>query len=551
MDNVGVPIGPGSGTGLLRGFLRRPFSLVVDSLARTNLSIRAKILLSLCIVILIMSITNVMLVVQVLNYGRQYDAIMANITTANSISGHIKPEIDTEMWRVVAGKIEFKEGRQYEIIDGVNTKLRQMMENTDSPKARIKLEGVLRTMQTLTHDVDLMGQQIERGSTTAENELVLENIRFVSGVVEEVVQDYALFEVQRTSTQYQQIREGFARWEVLYFVFMFGAVCFSVLAAWGISRSIYIPIKKLHDVTSTITKDDLQALVTHNNVDEITEMGMSFNIMIGRVRELLDAKVKEQEDLKKAELRALQAQINPHFLYNTLDTIIWMAESKKTNQVIEIVRALSNFFRISLSKGRDWITIGEEIERTRSYLTIQKMRYRDIVDYQIEMDEGVAGNTVLKLVLQPLVENALYHGIKNKRQGGTIMVRAKPLKEDQILLQVEDNGIGFTPEKLAQLQTELADDTGEIKLESGFGIGNVNKRIKLYYGREYGVSIKSECHAGTCVTIVIPARRDETVENSGCALPAAAAEIAGRAPIPGASAAWEPPAARETNPIVQ
>ena len=184
-------------------------------------------------------------------------------------------------------------------------------------------------MLTLTYEVNRMGQQIARGSTTAENEAVLENIRFVSGVVEEVVQDYALFEVQRTSTQYQQMRAGFTRWEALYFVLMFGAVCFSVLAAWGISRSIYIPIKKLHDVTTTITKNDLQALVTHDNVDEITELGMSFNIMIGRIRELLDAKVKEQENLKKAELRALQAQINPHFLYNTLDTIIWMTESKK------------------------------------------------------------------------------------------------------------------------------------------------------------------------------------------------------------------------------
>jgi two-component system sensor histidine kinase YesM len=504
-----APTRPDSGPGTLRRFLRGPFGRVADLITRTSLSVRAKILLSLCIVILIMGLTNVMLVVQVLNYSRQYDAIIANITIANSISGHVKPDIDTEMWRIVAGKIGFTEGKQYDIINDVNTKVRQMMDNTDSPRSRIKLEGVLRTMLTLTYEVNRLGQQIARGSTTAENEAVLENIRFVSGVVEEVVQDYALFEVQRTSTQYQQMRSGFTRWEALYFVLMFGAVCFSVLAAWGISRSIYIPIKKLHDMTATVTKNDLQALVTHGNVDEITELGMSFNIMIGRIRELLDAKVKEQENLKKAELRALQAQINPHFLYNTLDTIIWMTESKKTSEVIEIVRALSNFFRISLSKGRDWITIGEEVERTRSYLTIQKMRYRDIVDYQIEMDEGVAGNTVLSLVLQPLVENALYHGVKNKRQGGTIIVRAKPRNQDEVLLQVEDNGIGFTAEKLAQLQAELDDDSGELKSESGYGIGNVNQRIKLYYGRQYGVSIKSEYQAGTCATIIIPARSEE------------------------------------------
>jgi two-component system sensor histidine kinase YesM len=140
------------------------------------------------------------------------------------------------------------------------------------------------------------------------------------------------------------------------------------------------------------------------------------------------------------------------------------------------------------------------------------MRYRDILDYRIEVDDGVAGNTVLKLILQPLVENAIYHGIKNKRQGGTVVVRAKQRDGNEILLQVEDNGIGFTPEKLATLRGELADDSGEIRLESGYGIGNVNQRIRLYYGRQYGVSITSEHSAGTCVSIVIPAVRVDEVE---------------------------------------
>jgi two-component system sensor histidine kinase YesM len=243
-------------------------------------------------------------------------------------------------------------------------------------------------------------------------------------------------------------------------------------------------------------------------VDEITELGMSFNIMIGKIKDLLDSKIKEQENLKKAELRALQAQINPHFLYNTLDTIIWMAESKKTDQVVDIVSALSNFFRISLSKGMDWITIGEEVERIRSYLTIQKMRYQDILDFKIEVDQDVAEHTILKLILQPLVENALYHGIKNKRRGGMISVRAKRKGRDEILLEVEDDGIGFTPEKLTQLRADLNDDSGDIKLESGFGIGNVNNRIRLYYGKSYGVSIRSEYNTGTCVTLVIPAKTE-------------------------------------------
>lgn len=443
---------------------------------------------------------------QVLSYSRQYDAIITNITTANSISGSIKPDIDNEMWKIVAGKIQFSEGKQYDILDNVNLKVRWMMENTDSPQAQVKLDLILRTVQSLKEEVDQMGDKVAHNSTSAENEAVLENIRFATSVIEEVVQNYVLYEVNRTETQYQVMRESYVRWQILSIILVFSAVAFSMVAAWSLSRSIYTPIKKLHDVTTTITKNDLQALMTSDNVDEITELGMSFNIMIGKIKELLDSKIKEQENLKKAELRALQAQINPHFLYNTLDTIIWMAESKKTDDVVKIVSALSNFFRISLSKGMDWITISEELERIRSYLTIQQIRYRDILDFQIDVDDGVSENTILKLILQPLVENALYHGIKNKRQGGTIIVRAKPKGSDEVQIEVEDDGIGFTPEKLAQLRAELEDDTGDIKLESGFGIGNVNKRIRLYYGKPYGLTVESEYTTGTRVTLVIPAK---------------------------------------------
>jgi two-component system sensor histidine kinase YesM len=493
---------------------RRYIGHVANFLAGLNLSIRAKILLSLGIVILLMGFTNIVLMFQMVSYSHQYDAMMNNITTANSINGHIKTDIDTEMWNIVAGKTEFGQGKQYEIINDVNNKLQWMTDHAASAGSKLKLEVISRTMKTLTHYVDVMGEQIGRGSTVVENEAVLENIRGVSAVVEEVVQDYVLFEVNQSDQQYRVMSQGFAQWEVLYLALMVAAIGFSVIAAWAISQSIYVPIKRLHDFTSTITKNDLQPLVNRDNVDEITELGMSFNIMIGKIRELLDAKIKEQENLQKAELRALQAQINPHFLYNTLDTIIWMAEAQKTDQVVEIVSALSSFFRISLSKGRDWITIGEEVERIKNYLTIQRMRYRDIMDFRIEVDEQVLSNTILKLILQPLVENALYHGIKNKRSGGTIVVRAKQKSEKEVLLQVEDDGIGFTPEKLAQLQAELDDDSGEIKLESGFGVGNVKRRIRLYYGREYGLAVKSEYNTGTCVTLIIPAIKDDATDTA-------------------------------------
>jgi two-component system sensor histidine kinase YesM len=221
------------------------------------------------------------------------------------------------------------------------------------------------------------------------------------------------------------------------------------------------------------------------------------------VRELLDAKIKEQENLKKAELRALQAQINPHFLYNTLDTIIWMAEANRPAQVVELVRALSRFFRITLSKGKDWITVGEEIEHISSYLTIQKIRYRDILDYVIDVDPEVLDATMLKLTLQPLVENALYHGIKNKRSGGVITVRGRRWDDGHLLVEVSDNGIGMTAEKVAQLRAALANE-GLAARESGFGLCNVHQRVKLYYGKQYGLTVESEYGQGTRVLLDIP-----------------------------------------------
>ena len=181
------------------------------------------------------------------------------------------------------------------------------------------------------------------------------------------------------------------------------------------------------------------------------------------------------------------------------------------DQVVELVRVLSRFFRITLSKGKDWITVREEIEHVESYLAIQKIRYRDILDYQIDVPNDMRDGQMLKLTLQPLVENALYHGIKNKRNGGAIVVRGRRLDGDLLQIQVEDNGIGMTQGQLAQIHALLDGEAGgAVVAESGYGINNVNQRIKLYYGQEYGLTIESRYLHGTCVSLVIPLQREPT-----------------------------------------
>jgi two-component system sensor histidine kinase YesM len=180
-----------------------------------------------------------------------------------------------------------------------------------------------------------------------------------------------------------------------------------------------------------------------------------------------------------------------------------MADSNQNEEVIEIVTALSSFFRITLSKGNDWITVREEVKHINSYLIIQKIRYSDILNFEIQVDEAIYDCKILKLTLQPIVENALYHGIKNKRMGGIIKVRGSK-KNDHIVFEVTDNGIGMTENKVNELVNEMKDTKEAIIKESGFGLNNVHKRIILYYGKEYGVNIQSEFQKGTKLTITIP-----------------------------------------------
>jgi two-component system sensor histidine kinase YesM len=488
-----------------RGLLQRPAR---QSLLHLKLSIRDRILLALLIVVALLSVPYAFLIVPGMEYKAQYDTIIQNITTANSINGYIKPSIDAEMWEIIAGKKPFSRGSQYSILDDVDQRVQQMIDNTDSEKGRVKLSVIERTLRTLRAEIDQVGIQIAAHKTFEENLVLMEQIRTVTQLIEGNVQEYALFEVNRTQQQYQGLQIGFTRWAIGGLGMILAALLFSIVATWWITKSIYVPIKKLHDVTTTIARHDLETLVSTDIADEITELGMSFNIMVGKIKELLDAKIQEHENLKKAELRALQAQINPHFLYNTLDAIIWMAEAKKIDQVVELVRVLSRFFRITLSKGKDWITVREEIEHVESYLAIQKMRYRDILDYQIDVPDNVCDGQILKLTLQPLVENALYHGIKNKRSGGTIIVRGRRLDGDLLQIQIEDNGIGMTQERLTQIRALLEADAGDAVIgESGYGVNNVNQRIKLYYGQAYGLTIESEYMHGVSVSVVIPLQR--------------------------------------------
>lgn len=481
---------------------------LIDLVMSANISIRRKIVIAFTVVIIMMGALNVVMLYRYYNYSKQYNTIVSNITNANSINGIVKTSIDLEMWNIVAGKVKFEDGNQYAIINEINTNIESIMNNVSSPENRTRLDVTLRTMNTLKRYVDLMGEQIKNKKSVDDNEKVLEEIRAVSSLVEENIQEFILYELQGAGKINTEIQRSISRWVLTNIIVLALVLIFSGLATWVISVSISKPIHELNKMAKSIAEGNLDVRIENNSADEIAGLSMNFNIMTEKIKKLLEESIREQKNLKKAELRVMQAQINPHFLYNTLDTIVWMAEANKSEQVIKLVCALSSFFRITLSKGKDWITISDEVSHIKSYLTIQKIRYRDILDFNIEVSDEILQCTILKLTLQPLVENALYHGIKNKREGGVINIRGYKSEEDKIKIEIHDNGAGMTEQRLREVQAELMEDTKEFIIkDKGFGLSNVHKRIKLYYGNQYGLNIASENKKGTLVSVLIPIER--------------------------------------------
>lgn len=286
------------------------------------------------------------------------------------------------------------------------------------------------------------------------------------------------------------------------------SILFTITLYFFMTKWLIRPVHLLKKQMRQAASGFLEAKVKTTGQDEIADLGKSFNAMLAQIKMLLDKSLHEQEQIKKAELRTLQAQINPHFLYNTLDSIVWMAEANKNTQVIQLVQALSRFFRISLSKGQDWIPLRDELEHVQNYLIIQQMRYRDILDYEIDVHPTLLNTPILKMTLQPIVENALYHGLKNKRRKGLIRIRAQKESGGVFTLVVEDDGIGITPERMKEIHQTLnmpsSQELTEDNILVGFGLYNVHQRVRLYYGSNYGVSIESVELQGTHVSLRIP-----------------------------------------------
>ena len=293
---------------------------------------------------------------------------------------------------------------------------------------------------------------------------------------------------------------------IILIIVIGGLILIAMKITDTISSTVTNPINRLIELMDDAEEQGFNVRMHVRYKDEIAALGNKFNNMMEFTRHLIEKNNREQENLREAELKALQMQINPHFLYNTLETVIWLIRSGDGQRAIYVVTALSKFFRIGLNRGRTIISLREELEHVREYVKIQDTRYRDRIDFVIQVDEEkILAQTVPKLVLQPLIENAIYHGIQEKESGkGKILVRIGLTNIGKIRISVEDDGIGMEKEQLYNLRKSLS---GNEKV--GFGLCNTNQRLCKYFGNEAAISVNSICEAGTIVSFEIPAGKED------------------------------------------
>ena len=472
-----------------------------------NRSLKKTLQISYIFLIGIMIIPTIYSVIMLQMHTRQYDDIITNVSTANRINQIAKTDVPNWLWEIVCGKKSFDENPPYEMIDEIFFGISDMQDLTKNAENKQKLEVAFRACTTLDNNIAMLEQQMKAGSTVTANETSLDEIRTITSLFSDIMQDYILSEIESANETNTSIKRSSVILTILQIIIIIFSLAVSLNGYITVSKSISNPLSDMKELSTQIAEGNLDARTKVPEVDELIPLANNMNLMAEQINVLIKKNIEEQQNIQKAEMKALQAQITPHFLYNTFDTIIWLAEEEKTDEVVKITKAFSEFLRISLSRGHEWITIAQELDHIKNYLTIQKIRYADILNYEIEVNEEILDYKIIKLVLQPLVENAIYHGIKNKRGRGHLKVTANFTddKKSFIIFRVTDDGAGFSPERLEAVKKELESTYDAEKLTSVYGLFNVNRKLKLYYENQtQGIIIESEPNKGSSISFVIP-----------------------------------------------
>ncbi len=474
-----------------------------------NTALASKIRYSYIIVMLPVIIFMGICVITLWNQNKRYDYLIDAAGKASSFSLDFKKDFDYETYLVIVESKSFEESRLRDMLSEATSIVDALGENTGlhSDNER-RLEDIRKYLRNLGTYTDRIEANLKEGDKYEDNIEIWENdVQIVTALVRETIIQFIYYEIQDMEKMRNEMNAFYTR------VFTFVVIAFLLMTllviaiSYIISQSITRPVRDLSMATRKVAMGDLDVRANTDSGAELGALSDSFNNMIDQINKLLLQVRTEQESLRKTELELLQAQINPHFLYNTLDTIVWLAEAGDQAKVVSMVGSLSDFFRSSLGQGREIVTIRDELKHVISYLEIQQVRYQDILEYSVDVPEELYESWIPKITLQPIVENALYHGIKNKRGKGFIHITGD-IENGNMYIYIEDNGMGMTEERLRQINDRInrqgvdpSEENGEI-----FGLSNVNERIRMKFGSRYGIHVDSVYKEGTTVTLMLPVR---------------------------------------------
>ncbi|WP_034446403.1 sensor histidine kinase [Butyrivibrio sp. AE2032] len=396
----------------------------------------------------------------------RYNEMLNSVVVASEFSLDFKNDFDYETYLLIVGNVTPENSNIPTLLSdarGVVDSLKDVTDTQDNKKRLLSVEKYLNNLEGYISNIQ---ENLNYDDRYEANMRIWENdVQIVTSLLQETINEYIYYENRQIQIAQAQNRQFY-----LDTVKISVAIFAIILVAIGV---------------------------------------VSFVGPLWITRPIEEQVTREQKALRKAEFELLQAQINPHFLYNTLDAIVWSAEAGNQKQVVKMVGSLSEFFRSSLNKGKETVTVREELSHVRSYLEIQQIRYQDILSYGIDVPESLFTYGIPKITVQPVVENALYHGIKNRRGGGKITVSGYEDEDDYYII-VEDDGMGMTQERLKEVTDSLSgsgNDDGKI-----YGLYNVNERIRLEYGDDYGLKVESVYGEGSTITIHLPKNSTKIVE---------------------------------------
>ncbi|MDO4543367.1 MAG: sensor histidine kinase [Clostridia bacterium] len=472
-------------------------------LKKSNSSIDKKLkkllLSALAICCGIVGVTLVLFIV----YNIRYSNISSNIARVSQFNQNFKEDIDLKMYYYVI-QSDYAQGLPIEEVETAQALAQSLQNDTENRDSLRAINSVLSLCANLKEKI----YEIEQTSGyDAQIEQLETNIYVLTELIQQYMYNYLYHEAGQLAALHQTFQSRLLLEVVLVCVGAGVMIVLMVRRSLTLSRSITRPIDALCLRAKSIGRGDLtprEPVVAEDETLQTLSEGLEE--MAARLNHLMEVNSQEQKRLYSMELALLQSQINPHFLYNTLDTIVWLIEMGKEQEAVEMVASLSNFFRISLSKGSDVITMREEELQVRSYLEIQQVRYKDILTYSIEMDPALQDCPIPKLTLQPLVENALYHGIKLKRGLGNILIRSG-INGSEAFLEVRDSGAGMTEERLSQVLASMED--GEMPV--GFGLATVYKRLRLFFGGQCRMHIESKEQTETVVRFEFPLKKEDNI----------------------------------------